>query len=68
MREHLGDGIEQAVRAVDWALHGADSAVVTSAVRQLRLSRSAQDGRDAYNAVLDAIGHSKGCIDQTSWG
>jgi len=56
--EHLGDEIEQALRAVGWTTHGADPAVVTSAVRQLRLVRSEQEGWDAYNAVLDAIGHN----------
>jgi hypothetical protein len=56
--EPLGDEIEQALRAVDWTAHGADPAVVTSAVRQLRRVRSEQEGQDAYNAVLDAVGHN----------
>ncbi|MEJ3750982.1 hypothetical protein WEI85_48155 [Actinomycetes bacterium KLBMP 9797] len=58
MIEDFGDEIERALRVVDWTTHGADPAAVMSAVRQLRLARSKQQGQDAYNAVLDAIGHN----------
>lgn len=56
--QHCGDEIEQALRAVDWTAYGADPAVVIGAVRQLRLVRSEREGQDAYNEVLDAIGHN----------
>ncbi|WJK33156.1 hypothetical protein [Solwaraspora sp. WMMA2065] len=58
MTERLGDGIEHALRVVDWTAHGADPARVVSAVRRLRLVESEQDGQDAYHEVLDAIGHN----------
>jgi len=56
--EHVGDEIEQALRAVDWADHGADPLVVMAAIRRLRRVRTAQEGERTYNDVLDAIGHN----------
>jgi hypothetical protein len=58
MLEHVDDEIEQALRAVDWANHRADPAVLMAAIRQLRRVRSAQESQDTCDEVLDAIGHN----------
>ncbi|MEV4539275.1 hypothetical protein AB0J82_36430 [Asanoa sp. NPDC049518] len=58
MTEQRGDEIDWLLRGVDWTALGADPTVVTSAFRHLRQVGSREAGQDAYDEVLDAIGHN----------
>jgi hypothetical protein len=56
--EEPGDDIEQALTEAAWGANGVEPALVVAVVHRLQRVRSEEEGRQAYNDVLDTIGHN----------